>query len=115
MNFAGIGPAELLLILIIALLIFGPAKLPEMAKDLGNSIQRWRQALEEISEDSGSQTPGSPAGEAEMQAAIQKVVKRKHSKDESNSATTGGDDKASAGEEKKEETEVETECQTYSG
>ena len=115
MNFAGIGPAELLLILIVALLIFGPAKLPEIAKDLGKTIQSWRQALEDMTESSVNQTSVSPEGEAEMQAAVQEVVKRKHRKDASNDVSIRSDDEASAGEEKKGETEVETECQTYSG
>jgi TatA/E family protein of Tat protein translocase len=48
MNIAGIGPAELLVILIIALLVFGPQRLPEIARDLGKSIGKWRQALNEI-------------------------------------------------------------------
>jgi sec-independent protein translocase protein TatA len=111
MNFAGIGPAELLLILIIALLIFGPAKLPQVAKDLGDTIQRWRQALEDISEDVGVQTPISPKREAEIQATIQKVAKVRHTEG-SHEVTTRSDDEANAAEEQKEETEVETECQT---
>lgn len=48
MSFLGVGPAELLVILIIALLVFGPAKLPQVAKDLGQAIGKWRQALDEI-------------------------------------------------------------------
>ena len=48
MNVAGIGPAELVVILIIALLVFGPQRLPEIARDLGKSIGKWRQALSEI-------------------------------------------------------------------
>ncbi len=112
MNFAGIGPAELLLILIIALLIFGPSKLPEIAKDLGNTIQSWRQALEDMSESSVSQPSVSPEGEAEMQAAIQEVVKPKSREDAFNDVTIRSDDEAGAGEEKKGQTEVDTECQT---
>jgi TatA/E family protein of Tat protein translocase len=48
MNIAGVGPAELLVILLIALVVFGPQRLPEVAKDLGKSIGKWRQALNEI-------------------------------------------------------------------
>ena len=48
MNFAGVGPAELLLILIVALVVFGPQRLPQIAKDLGKSIGKWRQAVDEI-------------------------------------------------------------------
>ncbi|MCJ7619752.1 MAG: twin-arginine translocase TatA/TatE family subunit [Anaerolineae bacterium] len=48
MNIAGVGPAELLVILIIALVVFGPQRLPQVAKDLGENIGKWRQALSEI-------------------------------------------------------------------
>jgi TatA/E family protein of Tat protein translocase len=48
MNILGVGPAELVIILIIALLVFGPSKLPQVAKDLGSAIGKWRQALNEI-------------------------------------------------------------------
>lgn len=48
MSFLGVGPAELLVILIIALLVFGPSKLPQVARDLGQAIGKWRQALDEI-------------------------------------------------------------------
>ena len=50
MNILGVGPAELVIILIIALLVFGPSKLPQVAKDLGSAIGKWRQALNEIQE-----------------------------------------------------------------
>ena len=34
----GIGIPELLLILVIGLIVFGPGKLPVIGKDLGNSM-----------------------------------------------------------------------------
>ncbi len=36
----GIGPMELILILVIALVIFGPKKLPEIGKAIGDAIRR---------------------------------------------------------------------------
>jgi len=48
MNIAGVGPAELILILIVALVVFGPQRLPQIAKDLGKTIGKWRQAMDEI-------------------------------------------------------------------
>ena len=48
MNFMGIGPGELLLILLIALIIFGPGKLPELGKALGKSIREFRQAAQDV-------------------------------------------------------------------
>lgn len=41
----GIGLGELLLILVIALVIFGPGKLPEVGKALGKSIGEFKGAL----------------------------------------------------------------------
>jgi sec-independent protein translocase protein TatA len=38
-------PMHLILILIIALIIFGPGKLPELGKGLGKSIREFKKAL----------------------------------------------------------------------
>lgn len=40
-----IGPAELLVVLAIALLIWGPAKLPELGKSLAQAIRGFREGL----------------------------------------------------------------------
>ncbi|MGH7788932.1 MAG: twin-arginine translocase TatA/TatE family subunit [Candidatus Binatia bacterium] len=42
----GLGAPELLLILAVALLIFGPGKLPEIGGALGRGIRDFRKALE---------------------------------------------------------------------
>jgi Tat protein translocase TatB subunit len=47
-NFLGIGPGELLLILIVALIVFGPRRLPEIGRNLGKMIREFREASEEI-------------------------------------------------------------------
>jgi TatA/E family protein of Tat protein translocase len=44
MDFLGIGPWELLLILIIAFIIFGPGRLPEIARAMGKGIHQLRKA-----------------------------------------------------------------------
>lgn len=48
MNFMGIGPGELLLILLIALILFGPGKLPELGKALGKTIREFREATRDV-------------------------------------------------------------------
>jgi sec-independent protein translocase protein TatA len=40
----GIGPGELAVIFIVVLLIFGPKKLPEVGKALGETIKQFKKA-----------------------------------------------------------------------
>jgi TatA/E family protein of Tat protein translocase len=46
----GMGTGELLLILLIALLVFGPKKLPDLAKGLGKAIREFRRASSDLQE-----------------------------------------------------------------
>lgn len=47
----GIGPWELILILAIALVVFGPGKLPEIGKSLGKGLQEFKRASEDLKEE----------------------------------------------------------------
>ena len=40
-----IGPAELVIILVIAMLLFGGKKIPELAKGLGEGIRNFKSSL----------------------------------------------------------------------
>jgi TatA/E family protein of Tat protein translocase len=46
--FGNIGFPELLIILAIALLIFGPKKLPEVSKSIGRAVREFRRTTDEI-------------------------------------------------------------------
>ena len=46
--FSGIGVTELILILVIALVVFGPGKLPDVGRALGKSIREFRNAEKNI-------------------------------------------------------------------
>jgi len=46
-----IGFPELLVILLIVLLLFGAARLPEIARSLGKSIQEFKKGVKEIERD----------------------------------------------------------------
>jgi sec-independent protein translocase protein TatA len=46
--FEKIGPMELVVILIVALLIFGPSKLPELGKSVGKSIREFKSAVKDV-------------------------------------------------------------------
>jgi len=45
-----IGPWELIAILAVVLIIFGPGKLPEVGKSLGKTIREFRKASTETTE-----------------------------------------------------------------
>lgn len=52
--FEGLSFGHLLVILVIALVIFGPSKLPELGKALGQGIREFKSAAREIArEDEG--------------------------------------------------------------
>ena len=44
----GIGMPELIIIMVIALIIIGPKKLPDLAKSLGRGMAEFRKATQEI-------------------------------------------------------------------
>ena len=46
--FGSIGMPELIVIFVIALIIFGPRKLPELGKSLGRSIAEFKRASNEL-------------------------------------------------------------------
>jgi sec-independent protein translocase protein TatA len=46
--FGSIGMPELVIILVIALIIFGPRKLPELGRSLGRSIGEFKKASNEL-------------------------------------------------------------------
>lgn len=54
-----IGLPELLVILAIALLIFGPKKLPDLAKGLGEAVRGFKQAVKQGEQDDATKPPGS--------------------------------------------------------
>ena len=41
------GPTELILILIVAVLVFGPKRIPEIMQSLGQGIRTFKRSMEE--------------------------------------------------------------------
>ena len=46
-----IGPMELIVVLILALLIFGPKRLPEMGRSLGKGLREFKESISGKSQD----------------------------------------------------------------
>ena len=55
-----IGPTELLIVLAIALLLFGGAKLPKLARSMGEASREFRKGVDGHKEDD---EPAKPAGD----------------------------------------------------
>jgi sec-independent protein translocase protein TatA len=61
-----IGPGELLIIALIALLLFGAGRIADIGKGLGQGIKNFKQGLKDSSED---EKPAEDAKEAKLLAA----------------------------------------------
>ena len=46
-----IGPLELIIVLVIALIVLGPKKLPEVGRSIGNGLREFRDTLSGPSDD----------------------------------------------------------------
>lgn len=51
MNIFGIGLPEMALIFVLALLVFGPKKLPEIGRSLGKAIRGFQEASKEFEDE----------------------------------------------------------------
>lgn len=61
-----IGPLELIIILVIALLILGPGRLPDVGAALGKGIREFRKAASDVQD---SVKPDAPASRTQATAA----------------------------------------------
>lgn len=57
----GIGPGELIIVLIIALIVVGPGKLPDVGSALGKSIREFRKAASDVTEATSIDLAKAPA------------------------------------------------------
>lgn len=74
-----IGPGELIIVLIIALIVVGPGKLPDVGSALGKSIREFRKAATDVKETTSLEAPApaaapAPATPAPAAAVAEPVV-----------------------------------------
>ncbi|HEX3238532.1 MAG TPA: twin-arginine translocase TatA/TatE family subunit [Solirubrobacterales bacterium] len=78
-----IGPLEIIIVLIIALIVFGPKRLPELGSSLGRGIREFKETItgdrkddddpdDDVKALSASATTTAPAESADSEAAPDK-------------------------------------------
>jgi sec-independent protein translocase protein TatA len=56
-----VGPLELVVVLIIALVIFGPKRLPELGRSMGKGIREFRGSISGNDDDDDEEQSSKPA------------------------------------------------------
>jgi TatA/E family protein of Tat protein translocase len=69
----GIGVPELILILVIGLVVFGPGKLPEVGRAVGKSIREFKKATTAVTEELEA-APEKPRIEAKTETKKEETV-----------------------------------------
>ena len=65
----GIGPLEIIIILVIALLVFGPKRLPELGRSLGRGMREFKDSIsgkddEPVHTTQASELPPAQSGDS---------------------------------------------------
>jgi sec-independent protein translocase protein TatA len=78
LGFGNIGPLEIVVVLIIALIVFGPKRLPELGNSLGRGIREFRSTItgDKDDDDDSQAIEASPAGRPTTQQAKEAEVVR---------------------------------------
>lgn len=63
-----VGPLEIAIVLIIALIVFGPKRLPELGKSLGKGINEFRDGLNKVGRDDDDEDDDDDSDETEPAA-----------------------------------------------
>jgi sec-independent protein translocase protein TatA len=62
------GPIHIILIVIVALLLFGPSKLPELGKAFGKTLREFKNGTKEIMSDNDESPQAQPGPRKEIRA-----------------------------------------------
>ena len=74
--FSNIGVPGLILILVLALIIFGPKKLPEIGKAVGQTLSEFKKSAKELTSDAVEEIEEVKKEVKEQKEDIEEVVKK---------------------------------------
>ncbi|MBK5092398.1 MAG: twin-arginine translocase TatA/TatE family subunit [Actinobacteria bacterium] len=61
----GLGPTELIIILVIALIIFGPSRLPKIGQSIGQALRAFRESTDKVQDEVKKSLEETVTGEEE--------------------------------------------------
>jgi sec-independent protein translocase protein TatA len=73
----GFHGLDLVVILVIALLIFGPKKLPEMGSAIGKSITEFRKGMNQLTEPKEDEHASTAASAASLEAIEREIASKR--------------------------------------
>lgn len=91
MNIFGIGLPEMVLIMIVALLVFGPKKLPEIGRSLGKAIRGFQDASKEFQDEikkEAQQIEEAVKMNAQLEGSQAKTIDPNHQETEASTSNT---------------------------
>ena len=74
--FSNIGVPGLILILVLALIIFGPKKLPEIGRAVGQTLSEFKKSAKELTSDAVEEIEEVKKEVKEQKEEIEKVVNK---------------------------------------
>jgi sec-independent protein translocase protein TatA len=72
----GIGPLELIIVLVIALVIFGPKRLPDLGRSLGSGMREFKDSITAKSNDDDDDSSALTAARSDDPAKPDDAVSR---------------------------------------
>ena len=100
MNFFDMGIMEILLIIVVALVIWGPGKIPQIARNIGKTVAALKKASQDltsqISKELGEDEQTSPAQKLEQSSNEDKTRSAEENPPVEESETTGDTDGSKA-------------------
>ena len=73
-----IGPWEILILLVVVLLVFGPKRLPEMGRSMGRGMREFKNSVTGKDEEPKAELTTAPAIEEHVRTPTPVSSKREH-------------------------------------
>lgn len=84
----GVGPSELVMVFLLVLLLFGPSKLPQMARDIGRFVGEARRSIDEFKEELTSSVDEDEKDDSHHQRKENSPAKREEAPEENAKETS---------------------------